>query len=443
MSAAGRIAATPCDAWIERRLAGSIRALRGAVSATEMSRTRQAFGWCVRPAPGSVLASVRTASWDPEPDYFHHWIRDAAIAIGVLPEIVAAVEPDQRNWWRGAFAAHVAFSLRIGDPDRRGPDRNPLTAATRADHLQFLRPDAELAALAGEAWLGEPRFAADGGPDLERWTRPQDDGPALRAAACLRVTDALPELRTPQVERLVLRDLDQLRRVAGRPSIGPWEEEPARRTTFTLIAQWDALDRGSSWRATQGDHAGAADLRAAAARLFALVREAADPEAPAWRESVEAVAGHFDAATVLAILHANRESGPFALNAPRTLGTLAALERDFCALYPINRGRTVPTMGRWRDDAFFGGNPWVPVTLGCAELHYRIATLTRARRAYDKAEAWMALIEELAPEGDALPEQFDRATGAPVSCLALTWSAAAFIGAATAREKARQAMASR
>ena len=37
---------------------------------------------------------------------------------------------------------------------------------------------------------------------------------------------------------------------------------------------------------------------------------------------------------------------------------------------------------------------------------------------------------------DALPEQLDRATGAPVSCKALTWSAAAFIGAAAARERA-------
>jgi glucoamylase len=100
-------------------------------------------------------------------------------------------------------------------------------------------------------------------------------------------------------------------------------------------------------------------------------------------------------------------------------------------------------VGRWAGDAYFGGNPWFPVTLGFAELHYRIAALSGDRRAFEKAEAWMALVEEVAPEGDALPEQFDRATGAPVSCLALTWSAAAFIGAATARFAARQAMASR
>ncbi len=435
--------AAPREAWVERRLKGAIRALRTAISATELTCTRPAFGWQVRPAAGSVLASPRIAAWDPEPDYFHHWVRDAAAAMRVLPEVIGAVGPDERRWWRDAFQAHVEFSLRISDPDRRGPSSNPLRATTRADHLRFLRPDGELAALIGTAWLGEPRVAADGGPDLERWNRPQDDGPALRASACLRVVRALPDLCTPQVERLLARDLDHLRQVAGRPCIGPWEEDTARRTTFTLIAQWDALDRGATRAREQGDPARAAELGAAAAKVAALIRTAADPGEPAWRESIEAPAGHVDGATVLALLHAERATGDFALGAPRTLGTVAALERAFAGLYPINRGRAVPAIGRWAGDSYFGGNPWFPVTLGFAELHHRLAARTGDRAAYAKAEAWMALIEEVAPAGDALPEQFDRATGAPVSCLALTWSAAAFIGAATARAAARQAMASR
>lgn len=171
-----------------------------------------------------------------------------------------------------------------------------------------------------------------------------------------------------------------------------------------------------------------------------LIERIADPVEPAWRESVEAPPGRLDAATVLAILHAGRAAGPLALDAPRTLGTVAGLERRFAALYPINRGRVAPAMGRWPEDDFFGGNPWFPVTLGCAELHYRIAARTGARDAFARAEAWMALVEAVAPEGDALPEQFDRGTGEPRSCLALSWSAAAFVGAAAARDAARQAL---
>ena len=50
----------------------------------------------------------------------------------------------------------------------------------------------------GDALLGEPRFNPDGTIDILQWARPQYDGPALRALACLRylgdggaVTDAM------------------------------------------------------------------------------------------------------------------------------------------------------------------------------------------------------------------------------------------------------------
>jgi glucoamylase len=422
--------------WVAERRRGAARALGAAISATHLEHHRAGFGWTVRPAAGSVLASPNQACWDPEPDYFHHWVRDAAMAIRVLPEVLEIVDPDERPWWRQAFRDHVRFSLAISDPGRRGPAANPVGPATRPGHRRYLRPDAELRALGGPAWLDEPRFAADGGPDLERWNRPQDDGPALRASACLAVIGALPELADPEVEALLRRDLVHVRRVAGRPSIGPWEDGPARRTGFTLIAQWDALDRGAMWLEGLGEAAAADDLRAAAAAVILLIGETADADTGVWRESIEAAPGMLDSATALAILHAGRTEGPLALTAPRTLGTAAALERLFGGLYPINRGRAVPAIGRFAGDTFFGGNPWYPVTLGFAELHYRIAAETGDPEAFAKAEAWMALIGSVAPDGDALPEQFDRETGVPVSCRGLTWSAAAFIGAAAARERA-------
>ncbi len=412
----------PLGDWIAERRRGAARALRSAVSATHLVHTRPGFGWSVRPAAGSILASPAPGSWDPEPDYFHHWVRDAAVAIRVLPEVLATVEPAVRDWWLRAFRDHVRFSFAIGDPARRGPEGNPLAVTTRPELRRFLRPDAELAALAGTAWLEEPRFAADGGPDLERWNRPQDDGPALRVSACLRVVAALPELASPEVAALVRRDLDHVVRVAGRACIGPWEDGPSRRTGFTLIAQWDALDRG-------GEHM-------AAAAVMRAIEATAEPGRPLWRESIEAAAGTLDSGTVLAILHADRRHGPLGIAAERTLGTVAALERMFAGLYPINAGRRVPAMGRFEADGFFGGNPWYPVTLGFAELHYRIAALRGDAAAFAKAEAWMELIRGVAPEGDALPEQFDRTTGAPGSSKVLTWSAAAFIAAAAARDQA-------
>jgi glucoamylase len=413
------------ERWIAAQRDGAIRALRRAVSAVDLEHGRPGFGWHVRPAPGSILASPVSAAWDPEPDYFHHWIRDAAVALKVWPDILEVVPESERAWWRQAFRDHVAFSLAISDPDRDLPATNPLESSTRDDHRRFLRPDAELAALRDRALLEEPRWAPDGGPDLERWSRPQDDGPALRAAAVMSVVARCPDLRSAQSDQLVLRDLLHLAEVAGRPSIGPWEEAPARRTTFALLAAWDALDRGATvFRAHE------ARFSAAARRTAGILDQAGTGEG--WRESVEV--DWLDSSAVLALLHAAREDGPYALDAVRSVATVRRLEALFARLYPINRDREVPAIGRWADDVFFGGNPWLPVTLGFAEYHYRLAAMTGDAEAIRRGDGYMALVWEVAPEGDDLPEQFDRATGAPVSCRGLTWSAAAFIAAAAARQ---------
>lgn len=407
--------------------------MRGACSATHLLRERQGFGWSVRPAPGSILASPRTASWDPEPDYFHHWIRDAAIVLKAVPLAIRA-DPDSRDFWLRFIKDFVTFSLAISDPKQRPPDMNPLRGTARPDHLEFLRPDAELRALSGDDWLSEPRFAPDGTVDPEQWSRPQDDGPALRACAMMAILQALPEVSCPQAETLIARDLAYLLGVAGRPCIGPWEESPPRRSTFTLIAQWDALDRGFARYAKPA-------MRAGADRIAALMAQARDPDSGAWRESLEAKPGIFDSATCLAILGAGRKHGPFALTAASTRATIDALETIFARLYPINIDQMPPAIGRFASDVYFDGNPWFPTTLGFAELHYLIAAETHDRKAFDKAEGWMHLLQRVAPRPPGpLPEQFDRKTGAPTSCLDLTWSAAAFLQAADAREMALQVM---
>lgn len=430
---------TDLGAWIETRAGGAARRIRAAVSAVGLEHEREALGQRVRPAAGSVLASSARAHWNPEPDYFYHWQRDAAIAMRQVPALIRRA-PEDAAWWRRAFADYVAFSLTAFDPDRPPLSANPLRVTMRADALRFLRPDAELAALSGDAVLAEPRCAPDGAPDLERWSRPQFDGPALRASSCLLVVAAAPECGGEQVDALITGDLAFTQRVAGAACIGPWEDPPLRRDAFTLIAQWDALDRGSDWRAERGEAADAAALREAAGAVLAALEPAWNAAAGSWRAAADAGPGEIDAAVILAILGADRGAGPLALNAPRTRSTVAALEQLFSGLYPINRRATPPAIGRLAGDVFCGGNPWFPTTLAFAELHYRLALMgVDPERTFARADGYMALIRKVAPEGDALPEQFDRATGAPVSCRDLTWSAAAFLAAADARAAAVQA----
>jgi len=410
--------------WLEARAIDAVRAIGEAVGATGLRHERREFGQVVIPAPGSVLASPASCRWDPAPDYFYHWPRDAAIAMRLVP--VLARRGDAARWSR-AFADFVAFSLSTTDPDAPALARNPLWATAAPDARRHLRPDAALAALTGAARMAEPRVGADGAPDLERWSGPQFDGAALRAIAVDAVIAALPALGTTEARRLLARDRAFTLANAGAPCIGPWEEEPARRDLFTMIAQWDALTR---W--------GIPEALAAAARIETLAQGAVDPASGAWSAAVGAE--ETDAAVALALVGAGRTTGIFALQSDRARATIATLERTFAALYPINHGAGTPLIGRREGDAFFGGNPWLPTTLGFAQWRYALASVTGESAEFARGDALMARLRAVAP-ASGWPEQLDRATGAPQSSPALTWSAAAFLSALEAREHAQATLA--
>ena len=59
-----------------------------AISATHLIRRRDDFGQMIVPAEGSVLASPVIAEWDPQPDYFFHWLRDSAIVMRRVAELM-------------------------------------------------------------------------------------------------------------------------------------------------------------------------------------------------------------------------------------------------------------------------------------------------------------------------------------------------------------------
>src|ERR1700736_5862063 len=70
--------------WIERQYRISAAAMLQSISAVHLVKERPGFGQTIRPAKGSVLASPAIASYDPDPDYFFHWLRDSAGVIDAL-----------------------------------------------------------------------------------------------------------------------------------------------------------------------------------------------------------------------------------------------------------------------------------------------------------------------------------------------------------------------
>lgn len=77
-------------------------------------------------------------------------------------------------------------------------------------------------------------------------------------------------------------------------------------------------------------------------------------------------------------------------------------------------------IGRYENDSYIGGNPWVVATLWIALYHIR-------KKEYQKAREYLNWAVNSATGLGFLPEQADRHTGRPAWVIPLTWSHAMFV----------------
>lgn len=420
--------------WITRQARRSADAMERAISAVHLTRRRDAFGQVIVPAKGSVLASPMAANWNPEPDYFFHWLRDSAIVMRAVAELAEDAENDgERVRWRGHFENSVRFSLALTKLD--GADfvaRNDYRQRTEPAARKFLRDEAEIRSLTGNALLGEPRFNPDGTIDVLQWARPQYDGPALRALACLRYLAAGGGL-SDDLAALVRLDLEFTLHHAGDVCIGPWEEgEENTHHYFTALVQLGALVHGRAFIDDARRDAAEQKLRDGLEQHWSERYQVYMAMRPARAHTADDLV---DAAALLAVLDADLPRGRHSIEDPRVQKTQATIEALFAREFPINRARTAPALGRSRGDRYFGGGAWYPTTLAAASLYYRRALHARQVGAamIARGDAFMATVRDLTPADGALSEQVDRETGTQTSARHLTWSYAAFISAARLR----------
>lgn len=408
----------------------------------------------VTAAPGSVVAAP--AGKPPEPDYFFHWTRDSALVMDVL-----------------------ITRLRTGPPAGRQVIRQRLE-----EFVSFTRKLQESQVPTG---LGEPRVNADGTADFLKWSRPQHDGPALRALTLLRYREDLePGAAKALLEDVIRRDLDFIRERWSKDAFDLWEEYRGQ-DYYTRVVQLSALEAGA-----RNDPARSVVYSEGAGKIAEALEAQWLPEQGIygfgagtrayWDGTRKEKPGrNLDAAVLLAVLHGKRVVGRHSVLDDRVLSTAVKLEDQFDRLYAINRTRAPDegvAMGRYEGDDYYGGNPFQLITLCYAELHYRLAAalvvgnrvdvtrwdleflsraLTRsgsgARLAADeglpdafreplirglilRGDDLLRTLRRHTPESGELSEQFDKETGRPVSGRDLSWSHAALLTAVEARRAA-------
>jgi glucoamylase len=431
------------DAWIDRELGHAAAQMLRSVSATDLVKQRPGFGQTIRASRGSIVASPVLAAYDPDPDYFFHWYRDAAVvidALGVLFELGSHALIEH-------FADFVRFNVSLRELDgRKLVTDSSWRARVREDCTRFVRTDPELASVQDDALAADTRVNPDGTIDISRWARPQHDGPALRALAVLRWMGraALHGELSEAASSLLRFDLAFTRRHWRTPCFDIWEEEEGLHY-YTLRVSAAALSEGARW--LENTEPGEAEIcRHEAAAIYERLDEFWLAPAGYYRSRVLSSgarsAKELDISVVLAAVHAQGDRATHSPSDPRMRATLARLTALFEGEYAINRERPpsrAPALGRYANDAYYSGGAWYLSTLAAAELCYRAAAATRGpgrAEAYaleQQGDAFLETVRAFTPPSGDLSEQFDRNTGAQTSAKHLAWSYAALISAVAAR----------
>lgn len=332
--------------------------------------------------PGGAAGSVMASPSKENPEYFRHWVRDAALSIKVLLiELDRAIANDDRH----SGLEVVRKILDFVDFSRQ---------------LQLTPNRSGNAATGG---LGEPLFEITGAAFNKGWGRPQNDGPALRAITLIELAPRLEKMGFSDIisrklyraempaHTVIKADLEYVSYHWKEMSVDLWEEVRGHHF-YTRLTQWKALEMGAKFARMHGD-SGAADWYAQQAQSIAESLAAFwNPEKRILRVTLEPTGGdkgkisELDIAILLAVLHTDPQAGLYPVDHPHVISTVEALESAFGRAYFINQRRTdwdgaemEPGTGRYTEDTYDGytidakGNPWFLSTHAMAEYYFQFA----------------------------------------------------------------------
>ena len=341
-------------------------------------KERPGFGQAHRrPSGAAIVASPVPASYDPDPDYFFHWYRDAAA-------IIEALRQAHEHGAIGEEAIGHLARLRRVSPSRstgsngREPRRQIRHGESACSRISSSSCDltSELALIEGERVRMETRVNPDGTLDISRWPRPQYDGSAAIALTLMRWLADGSHRSTRRFgatsECCCSEELAFTLRHSRETCFDIWEEEDAHHY-YTLRVPAAALrGAGRLARRRRRGRAAAPPRRDCMKRLdgFWLPDEG-------FIRSRIGTGGPLDARP----RHRRHPRGQpcrgtGTAHSARAIRGCRRHSRGSAAIfaedYPINpRDAAAPALGRYRGDAYFGGNPWYVATLAAAEFEYR------------------------------------------------------------------------
>lgn len=409
--------------------------------------------------------------------YKYEWVRDSALCVDALLKLAGS---------------------RIGSIGGQSPITQTHTEHLAALYLQRVKGMMEWKPEA-HGWgdgekveaLVQPRWGIyDMNPYSENWCEPQTDGPGLRAQALLQIAWRTTSKADRDLAwQLAKQDLDWLSAPFGAnaflKSCDLWEEDlQDGELLWNRISGRLALQLGLRYAASMGDLDRVARYNSTLTEHFTNIfgrhvkqGDYGDyiSECTHGTSRCTERGGDIDGAVILSFIHSGWmdivQDDTVSPTSAEVARTVQSFNEEYCFKFPVNLDDTqkgVPGVlyGRYANDKYGGGNPWVLITASLASLFYQGArsislgspVLPAALEAWRDALWWDfgGTAGEFVAAGDAvltrlkahigddegwhLWEQLDRHTGKQFNAKDITWSYAEVLSALVQRDEAMTQM---
>lgn len=420
--------------------------------------------------PGAVLASPSKKRPGFVQDYLFHWTRDAGLVMNEVAHLYSQAQHSDKMHLKSYLVNYINFE--------------------RKAQKQISRP--------GEQTLGQPKFNIDGTIWEGEWGRPQNDGPALRAATMIAIANIFLQEKDEKYVRgtlidIIKTDLDYIVTEWQTPAYDLWEEIKDKNLFFTKMVQRKGLIEGAKFFDQMGDFQRADNYSKIANQMTESLNQHWNLGRGYFTESVSQrhiKGGGINSSIILGVLHGDIDNpaDPFAANNERVMSSIYYIRNAFSGLYRVNidNQHNSPMLGRYSNDIYDGdqddyGNPWILTTNALGQYYYKLANIylqqgkiviSKVNKLFftqidsglsvkeeviklsENPEKFYSIVNSLIAEGDKavktakrysvcyedasclhFSEQIDRSSGRQTSAMDLTWGYTSVLTAMQARDK--------
>ena len=322
---------------------------------------------------GSIMASPSF-----EPDYRFHWVRDAAI---IMKSIITLYQESPLPFYIEVMEKYIQ---------------------TEKEHIKH-HP-------------AEPKFNLDKTPYTGDWGRPQNDGPAMRGIVCLKLMKTMSSKYHPSLLKIILSDLSYTIDEIEQPCFDLWEEEFGYHLYTRMLQTKFLYEAFKNGRVKRSEPRLTAEILAKAKHYLSHhftkdgINSSYDTQGRILRK--------YDASFLLGLSHVDYDLPLIDLKDEHIKNYVNEMIEQFNEIYPINKKLNIPFMGRYKDDKYFNGNPWLITTIALYQ-YWNIKN--------EKLEGFENFIKFLRERNMDLPEQLERTSGESRSVERLSWNYAELI----------------